>query len=424
MKKNLFTLLLVCGAYTLHAQSSAGLIAHWDMNGTVNDVTGNGHNGHASNITPAAGMDGVMGQAYYFNGVNSVITAPYMPDLNLPQYSICAIVNIQGFYTGTCQANAIFDRGLFFTTGNYMLYFTDNSYDGNDCLAIDSTKDVFCEVAGDCNAPFAAWQYSPQIIKNTWYKIVGTWDGTNYRIYVNDTLKSTVLSTSGAFGTSTDSISIGMQIFDPSYPYRFTGVIDDIRLYNRVLSDSEVHHYGDTCGVITLQPATLEITAGGTAVYTTSSTITGATYQWQQDAGTGFTNLTNAGPYSGVTTPTLTVTGATVSMNYYLYRCIVSNSWGCTDTTAQAILKTLGVIDQFPNNSYAVSVYPNPAHNELTLHSVYQPIQEVVITNLLGQTVFSDFYKTESAKIDISYLPAGVYLIKMNNTLVKKFVKD
>lgn len=40
------------------AQSTVGLIAHWDLNSGTTDVSGHGHNGNPSNVIPAAGMDG------------------------------------------------------------------------------------------------------------------------------------------------------------------------------------------------------------------------------------------------------------------------------------------------------------------------------------------------------------------------------
>ena len=172
MKKILSAAFFFSSVFTSFSQSSVGLIAHWNMNGQVNDISGNGHNGNASNIVSAAGRDGISNTAFYFNGTNSVVTAPYLPDLNLSSYSICAIVNIQGFYNGNCQANSIFDRGAFYTPGNYMLYFVDNPFDGNNCFAIDSTKDVFTMLAGTNAAPFVDWQYSPHIVKNKWYKVV------------------------------------------------------------------------------------------------------------------------------------------------------------------------------------------------------------------------------------------------------------
>lgn len=56
------------------------------------------------------------------------------------------------------------------------------------------------------------------------------------------------------------------------------------------------------------------------------SSVTGSTYQWQVDNGTGFVNLSDGGVYSGTTTATLTLTGAPTSFYGYQYRCLVNGT--------------------------------------------------------------------------------------------------
>jgi len=58
-------------------------------------------------------------------------------------------------------------------------------------------------------------------------------------------LKAKALTAASPVGTSTDGISIGADLVDTiSYPYWFNGILDDLELYNRVLSDSEIERYG------------------------------------------------------------------------------------------------------------------------------------------------------------------------------------
>ncbi len=81
--------------------------------------------------------------------------------------------------------------------------------------------------------------------------------------------------------------------------------------------------------VITVQPETQTVTAGGSATFTVAASGNPAPgYRWQvsTDGGSVWTDLTNTVPYSGVTTATLTVTGATTALSRYQFRCVVSNS--------------------------------------------------------------------------------------------------
>ena len=64
---------------------------------------------------------------------------------------------------------------------------------------------------------------------------------------------------------------------------------------------------------------------GGSTI-SVPSNITGATYQWQVDNGGGYTNVTNAGIYSGATTSTLTLTSTPTSIYGYKLRCLVNGS--------------------------------------------------------------------------------------------------
>ena len=46
------------------------------------------------------------------------------------------------------------------------------------------------------------------------------------------------------------------------------------------------------------------------------------------------------------------------------------------------------------------------------------------IANILGQTLFNHNFNSEKVEIDVADLPAGVYLVKINETEVRKFVKE
>ena len=66
-------------------------------------------------------------------------------------------------------------------------------------------------------------------------------------------------------------------------------------------------------------------------------------YQWQVSINNGpFVNLTNTAPYSGVTTPTLTITNSMLVMSGYRYRVIVSNVT-CGAINSSAVTLTVNV---------------------------------------------------------------------------------
>ncbi len=57
-----------------------------------------------------------------------------------------------------------------------------------------------------------------------------------------------------------------------------------------------------------------------------TSSLTGANYQWQLNAGSGFANILNNSFYSGTNTATLQITNAPTLWYGYQYRCVVAGS--------------------------------------------------------------------------------------------------
>jgi hypothetical protein len=55
-----------------------------------------------------------------------------------------------------------------------------------------------------------------------------------------------------------------------------------------------------------------------------TNAVTGATYQWQQDAGSGFVNISNNANFNGVTAQTLQLTAIPSSWYGYKFRCVVN----------------------------------------------------------------------------------------------------
>jgi hypothetical protein len=66
------------------------------------------------------------------------------------------------------------------------------------------------------------------------------------------------------------------------------------------------------------------ICPGGNIKY--SSSISGSSYQWQVNTGSGYTNISNSATYSGVTTAALQISAAATSMYGYKYRCMVNGN--------------------------------------------------------------------------------------------------
>ena len=84
---------------------------------------------------------------------------------------------------------------------------------------------------------------------------------------------------------------------------------------------------------ITTQPVNKTVCNSGNTTFSVSAT--GATsYQWQYSSGGTFSNVPVAAPFSGTTSATLTITGATTVLNGFQFRVVVTGSGSTTSQNA------------------------------------------------------------------------------------------
>lgn len=154
----------------------------------------------------------------------------------------------------------------------------------------------------------------------------------------------------GCPGGSNGSITMSVTGGTPPYSYSWsptggtaataTGL--PAGLYSCTITDDKGCSVTKSGGVIsqpvfTAHPQDSTVCAGNNASF--SMGIIGFAsfnYQWQVNTGSGFTNIANNVVYSGATTNTLLITGATAAMNGYQYRCLAGTT--CTSPTDTATL--------------------------------------------------------------------------------------
>ena len=100
---------------------------------------------------------------------------------------------------------------------------------------------------------------------------------------------------------------------------------------------------------------------------------------------------------------------------------VVVDSGGCLGRS-----NTLWVsegVNNITTPDIKIHLFPNPATNELSITATAD-INSIIISNLTGQTIFHNTYKTEDVQINVADLPKGVYFVKVNGSEVRKFVKE
>ena len=222
--------------------NNLGLVGYWSFNeGTstiATDFSGNGNRGVLTNIanppTSTSGWtNGKIGQALNFDGSNDFVTIPDASSLK-PVTTISYSAWVYPRAIGSAQS--IFEKGNTNTAG-YALVITSG---GKFCPAIKTTSG---HMQGSSNT---------NVQLNTWQHIAATYDGTTLTFYLNgvkDTLITAgcgILNNTGDITHDTSALTFGMRT-GATLP--FDGLIDDVRIYNRVLNADEVKALYDSGAV-------------------------------------------------------------------------------------------------------------------------------------------------------------------------------
>ncbi len=108
--------------------------------------------------------------------------------------------------------------------------------------------------------------------------------------------------------------------------------------------------------------------------------------------------------------------------SHLIYYNMHGTRCGTPPDTVAVIDSSVSVIEtQKPSSNYYI--FPNPTNKSITISS-NNPITSVIIFNPIGQEVVSNKYYNKSVQIDVANLPSGIYLIRINGTEVRKFVKE
>ncbi len=182
---------------------SSGLVSYYNFDDNLTDQKGNSPDGQNFNGTPF--VPGKNGKALSFNGVDQRV---------------------------------MFDRKTFKSGNNVSVAFWFKSTDTFDIHVPVSCSDFVVTtnfhtgsiIFALTDPHFASGDYTP----GTWTHFAGTYDGTNIKFYVNGVLKQTV--------TITENIEDGNAylLLGDYHNVYWQGLLDDLFIYNKALTQSEV----------------------------------------------------------------------------------------------------------------------------------------------------------------------------------------
>jgi hypothetical protein len=214
-------------------------VGYWPFNGNANDETLNGNNGVVSNCIPSPNRFGIQNSAYGFNGINSIIS---INDFNdsiqfnplVDSYSLVLWFKSADPCVNTPSSRLI-ENWFGSTVSGYPFSMSVNNANVMSCAVFDGT--FFTEATVGSQIFDNQWRMVAFIVNNQTDSI---------QVYINNTL---VASEENGLSLSTspfDSLYIGN---DQSVTRPFSGLMDDLRIYNRALSQNDITalYYENIC---------------------------------------------------------------------------------------------------------------------------------------------------------------------------------
>ena len=202
-----------------------GLVASYLFNGNANDESGNGNNGVVNGATLTTDRFGKANSAYSFDGINDYIKAPIG---NLPALSVSLWINSSYPVQFYPQIVHYGNYEFMMMTGNNPSYVSNRIEGSIYSGYFPSTPRM---IGGD-KISFDEWHHLVVVFENT---------TKTHKLYIDGNLSKSGVTT-GVLMSETTEITIGNTTNGKQSDggAGVKGIIDDIRCYNRGLTESEV----------------------------------------------------------------------------------------------------------------------------------------------------------------------------------------
>jgi hypothetical protein len=406
---------LICNA---HAQVNldSGLVAYYPFNGNANDESGNNNNPVFNNAVLTSDYYGNVNSAYAFDGATTYMQIPDSTSLNPSSntITICVWLKVEGFYTGLCHGNRMLTKAdQDFTSGEYLLNFDDNHItDANNCntATVDSLQETFYGETASTTDYLNPPRY---VDKNVWHSLVYTGNSDSATVFLDCKEYSVSIPGPVTFTNGYD-LYLG-KMNNVTYPYWYNGVLDEVRIYNRILDSAEIAAYSFSCA--TIMPLVLTSFEG--SMLKNQSVLTWTTFDEVNTKSDIIERSYDGNIFSPV--GTLAAKGAASTNNYRFiddpsfananvyYRIKFIDKDG-RFTFSKVIQLALGY-----NGNSVLKIFPNPSNDfaTITFPSLTKSMSQLKIVDATGKimNVTTVSANTTQATINTQSLSAGIYEI-------------
>ncbi len=234
MKRYLTLILLTVFSVSIAQNIEENLLLYYPFDGNAEDASGNEYHADENEVIYVDDRFGNHESAIYFNGVDSYINFPNLPELkpDLPVSFSFWVRYDSELYTDRELFNTSFEEdissGVFFNsaqaTGRYSISFGDgsNSYTSNTRRSYTTNESI----------ETGKWTYIIAIVESA----------TNMKIYVNcRDFGGNYSGTGGSIFYSNTPGSLGRHDRELNFPANyFNGALDEFRYWDKALSIEEI----------------------------------------------------------------------------------------------------------------------------------------------------------------------------------------
>ncbi len=221
-----------------------GLVAWYPFDGNASDMSGNGNHGtvHGANL----GIDrhGHQGMAYELDGVDNYIEVTDNSNFYFGSRGFSVTAWTKKFSQVNSDVGMVvsqWNTGSSLGSNEWFLSTSTSSQIGRPSFGLEISNQNMLAIA-------------PSVLAiNIWVHLVGVYEGTKSNLYL-DGIKIAEINANGTLNETGANLLFGK--YRPSSPIFSNISIDDIRIYNRALSSSEVHSLYELEKPIPLQPLT------------------------------------------------------------------------------------------------------------------------------------------------------------------------
>lgn len=396
-----FTILIVCiftSPLFLIAQLPAGSIAKYQLDNSAIDIGGNGYNGTLTSTTATTNRFGTANSATAFTAGTSTGTLPVglvtamSNDFTMAYwFKTNMTANSSSQWYG---GNAMVDAEVCGGTSDWGTALIDG---GKVCFGIGN--------------PDLTIKSTLTYNDNTWHFVTATRNKAAGTIilYVDGVQVATTTGTSTVALVAPNLVGLGRNPCSSSAVY--TGSLDDIIAYSRVLSGSEVtnlySYFGGT--VLAVKWLGLNGVVNGNHIdlqWQTDRSATNDHFEIEHSTdGNNFSVIGNVPDGNG--TYTFKDASPAKGNNFYRIRQVDRDGKYSWSSNIKVV---------YSNNSFGIAVQTNPVADELVLlNSNHLQVQRLQVTDISGRVVLDQLLHSSDAliKTPVENLRPGFYLIRV-----------